>query len=240
MVKVGRESLIPKGTDSALMRTIDVTETPAVAVVVQHRNGWHSYGQIIGDFKPSEFVRILRGDVALAMVAIRRDAYDALPAGDRARHEHKVEEQCIELQRRGNAVEKSYNQLLDRLRDDGQFSAKEFAAAAHTRARILKQWVMAVADLSALPEQKDSVLCEVVLNLYLLECDVNRRLTKDLVACTESDRLANSNAVETAQKLVRDRDKERKLEAQVVQETIAGAGRIHRGRSCSNRRKPGT
>jgi hypothetical protein len=234
LARVDVAAPVPDETVAEMLRAVDLSETPAVAVVVRNRDGWRTHGQSIGKFEPPDLVRIVRGDIAQAMIALCCDEYEGMTARDRNRHRKNVVGRCMLLQRESEAIENSYNLQLATLRDDGRFSAKKFATTAQERQSLLQRWILAVAELSALPECRNGLICEVVLNQYLLEHDVSRRLSTDLVACTANDHLAGAKAIKTAHKLVRARDCERELGSQTVQAIVATAGQTRWGRSEEN------
>lgn len=231
MTKIDLAAPEPDGVAGDVLRAIDVTETPVVAVVAHHREGWLAYGQSTCKLKPIDFMRILRVDVAQAMIAIRRDEYRAMSEIDLARQRASVEQRCMQLRRESEPVETAYDQQVSALRDDGQFSAGAFAATARERQSLVQRWIRVVVDLAALPDFELDPLCEAILNAYLFDYEANRRLASNLTSLTVGDHLPDAQAIQAAQDLVRAAEQEREESMNTVQGPLTEAGQMQRSQS---------
>jgi hypothetical protein len=240
LARVDLAAPVPDGTVGEMLRAIDLTETPSVVVVVHHRDGWQAYGQCVGGFESSDFIRILRGDVAHAMIAIARQRQQAMSPAELAQKRAEVYAECDQLRSASDAVAISYDYQLARIRSGGQFNAAAFIAATGERRALQRRWVAAVVELAALPDFRDDPLCEMVLNGLLLDYDVSRRLATDLAALDGAEQRPNPLAAKAAQLFVRAADEELEAASFNVQKTVADAGRLHshQSRHCQPTRRP--
>lgn len=234
LVKVDPRADLTDDVARGLSLVLPAKEIPAVAVVEPCGNDWKVGGVSEGHFEDADFIRILRADIARAMIGICRYRYTTMSTFEAAEAKEAVLRRCDQARPHSAKIAKAYDAQLARLESEGQFSASAFAAAADERQQQLQNWIALIAEFAALPEYEDDPLWELILNAALFDYDLNRRLEHDLKALSTADRLQDARTVERAQAIVEAMAKEREAESEKIQKIISQAGQTRHGRSAGH------